>query len=857
MEQYFKIKEENPDCLLFFQVGDFYELFFDDAKIAAQILAITLTKRGKCQGEDIPLCGVPRSSLQFHLTKLVNQGFKVAICDQTSLPIPGQVVEREVTRVFTPGTLTDDVMLDEKSASYLCSCWPEGEFWGLAFIELLASKVFFTKVPCHQVNLVFNELSRFSPSEIILPKLKNFNHLKNGFNQFGYPVNFSTPLGFEIKDKFNVENFYSNNNQALQSYFDNELNQKLVEKIFSNDSINGSFGLLTSYLHRYHKNVLPQVEDVCLYNPSDFLVLEQSSIKNLDIVKNSFDGSKNGTLFNAIDQTKTNMGARLLKRSLLFPLVEKEEIEFRWSAVDQVKNKVSNIYQLENLLSEIPDLERIVGRIALDKATISDFIGLKIGLNQVLKIKSFIFSLDENEILNSKLNQIKDFSALIFLLESSINTDFLKNEKIKYGFSKQLDQLREFSDQGHQKIIDLENKEIEKTKINNLKIRYTDIHGYFIEISKSSLKDLPQDYRLTQSLVNRSRFVTQELLELQQKIFKAKQDVVKLEEEIFAQVSGQVKTYLSSLRKTAEIISWLDMIFSFAKQAYNFNYVKPEIKNEKYLKIEQGRHPVIEQKLQSNFVPNSLNLDKEKYIKIITGPNMGGKSTYLRQVAQNIILAQAGSFVPANSFEFSLVDKIFTRIGSGDNLYSGKSTFLVEMEETAKICNQATKNSLVILDEIGRGTSTYDGMAIAQAVIEFICKQESFCLFATHYHEITQIAEKNSKIKSFFMDSYQSDDDIIFTHIIKEGAACNSFGIQVAKLAGIPENIIARAKEILKEISQKKAVVIKNKNTQKSNLTKEENFLEKEILNLDLDDTSFKQAHKLLCAFQDKLKKNN
>lgn len=791
MKQYFEIKSKYPDTILLFQVGDFYELFYEDARLAASFLGIALTARGTdLSGEPIPLCGVPIHVLDHYLTKLVKGGFKVAICDQLELPKPGKVVDRGVTQVLTPGTLTDSKLLDSKSASYLSIFFPTQDNIALLFIEILTGQIFITTINNNSKELIFAELARFMPDEIVIPDTKIAKDNILNLQRQGYIVSIE-----EFKPHFdNLEN------QAIE-WFNNQFNN---QNININDSLKLAIILLFGYLKRNNERSLNNFKQLFTYNPEDFLCLDASTQKNLELVKNTQDATSSNTLFAILDQAVTPMGSRTLKKWILRPLIKREAIEQRLDAVDYLVNSVIIKDKLRNILSQFGDIERIIGRISLSRAQLHDYVNLQKALLLLPEINSLLEYLIAQSLFESIQNKISDFSDLINLIEISLNQDNNKEWLIKPGYNAELDRLRSLITNANQAILELEKKEQEATKINSLKIRYNGAYGYAIEITNTHKDLVPEHYIRTQTLTNRERYTTQELKDLEHDINRAQNEISLLEKEIFESVKKEIENYISSLKKLSFGISYLDAIIALAQVAYLNSYTKPKFSDTKKLEIIDGRHPVVEKQLGSKFIPNTISLSQEQSLWIITGPNMGGKSTFLRQVALITIMAQIGSFVPAKSAELSIVDRIFTRIGAADNVAQGKSTFLVEMEETALICNQATANSLVILDEVGRGTSTFDGLAIAQAVVEYIYEHiKTFCLFATHYHELTLLSQKFSSIVTYYAASTKSPDGIILLHKILPGVADGSFGLEVAKLANLPQDLIKRATNILKDLEEK------------------------------------------------------
>ena len=861
MQQYFDIRSQYPDAILFFQVGDFYELFFDDAKTASAFLAIALTKRGKCHGKDVPLCGVPIHALNHYLTKLIKGGFKVAICDQMTKPQPGTVVQRAVTKVYTPGTLTDEHMLDDKSASYLLSFYPGKEQWGLLFTEILTAQMFATAIPADSFRLVETELIRFFPDEIIIPCETQFKSFDSFFRKLGYPVS--------VPDSA----FVQSAQPAL--WTEKQFSQYLLQQLVAQPDIMQSVNLLYYYLKKNQEQVLSQLTSIQFYQPEDYVVLDAATQRNLELTKNSQDGTRKNTLFSVMDKAVTPMGSRTVKKWLQRPLIQKKAILQRQEVVGALHKNVSALQQLEEQLAGVSDLERIVGRIALNRAQIHDYRALKTSLSQVFGIKSVFqqsVTGDLSVIIQSKL---KDFSPLIELLEASIDDDISSDYTIKKGFDSELDRLRDLVHGSQTEVLQLEQQEVEKTGITSLKIRFNNIAGYYIEVTKPNLAKVPDAYIHQQTLVNRTRFVTQELKDLERDIVRAQNEIEVVEANVFNRVKQEVCDYLSDLRQLSHALSYADALLSFARIAYDNNYITPQFNEKREILIKDGRHPVVEQKMQSSFVSNDTSLKDKESLWVLTGPNMGGKSTYLRQVALISIMAQCGSLIPAKRADLPILDRIFTRIGSGDNLAEGKSTFLVEMEEAAVICTQSTKNSLVILDEVGRGTSTFDGMALAQAIIEHIVQNiGARCLFATHYHELTHLKDHFPGIVNYHVACRRTDSGIAFLYNVLPGEADGSFGLDVAKLANLPQTVINRAQTILKTLEikdkQKDSALFAEKNAEigiyqdttvleqelanLKQVLREKDEIIKEIYDIRVDDLSPRKAFDVIWALKSKQK---
>lgn len=838
MRQYFEIKSKYPETILFFQVGDFYELFGSDAKIASELLGIALTKRGyDSNNEPIALAGVPRHVFDHYLAKLIKAGFKIAICDQLEQPKDksGKIIERGVRQVLTPGTLTDLNFLDEKSASYLAISYPYNNSLSLIIVELLTGQLYITNLIDNDLKSLTSELSRFMPDEIVMPNSKE---------SLSYAQNLSK-LGYFVSQE-NIDNFINDETlwQKISTWFEGQFNKDILNICFTESARRGLI-LLYSYLSKNNERSLSQIKQLFTYAPEDFLMLDSATQHNLELVKNTYDGTRANTLVSVIDKAVTAMGSRTIKKWLQRPLINEENINQRLDSIELLLCNISVKEQLQHNLKDIGDLERIVGRISLGRTQLTDYLTLKKALFAVPNISSNLNNLinildmqtgsdnlkdllkdnlpitqninSSNLISNSeidlkkislfkKINQkISNFSQLAELLEKSCNTDSSQDWLIKPGFNAELDRLRNLFEKQQIEILKLEQKEQIATGINSLKIKYNGISGYSIEITKANTGSVPDHYMRLQTLANKERYTTQELRNFEYEIQHATQEVAQLEKQLFENIKLQVEKYTNQLKKLSQALSYLDALIGLAHVAYENNYIRPKFNKDNIISIKDGKHPVAQVLLKEQFIPNDTQLDSEQLLWIITGPNMGGKSTYLRQVALISIMAQVGSFVPAAEANLSIVDRIFTRIGAGDNLWNGKSTFLVEMEETALICKQATSNSLVILDEVGRGTSTYDGLAIAQAVLEYIYTNvKAKCLFATHYHELTDLAKSFKGIATYFAASAQDKDTIILLHKIIPGVAHGSFGIEVAKVAQLPKALILRAEEILKKLHASK-----------------------------------------------------
>lgn len=788
MQQYFAIKKQHPDALLLFQVGDFYELFFDDAKHAAAILGIALTKRGKIQGEDIPLCGIPVHVLDHYAAKLVRHGLKVALCEQLEEARPGKVVRRGVTTVLTPGTLTDSKLLDAQSASYLFSFFPQADSYGLLFGELLTAQLFATVVPVSSSRMVESELSRFFPDEILVPATQQARTFQPHFKALGYFVSeidldapAYAPLIFE-RDEW-IEQF----------------KPEMRHTIMGAPSLRMAMTLFFTYLRKTNESAVSNFNQLKMYSPDDFLLLDAATQRNLELVRNSNDGGRKNTLLSVLDGAVTPMGSRTIKKWLVRPLVDPVAIGNRQDAVAVCVQDLSFAQALTGPLKEVGDIERVIGRIALGKAQLHDYLMLKTALAKLPVVQSLLREKSALSRLLEQLNEyIADFSALSSLLEASLYDAGQEEWLIKPGFSAELDSMRMIIATSERNLLDFERREQEATGISSLKVRYNQVQGYYIEITKANRDAIPSHYIYRQMLAGRERFTTAELQHLEYQLKQAQGEIAAVEKRLFETVKQETKGYVTQLRRGAHALAQLDALLGFARVAYERNYIRPTFNDARDILIVGGRHPVIEHTSDRPFVANDTALTDEQSLWIVTGPNMGGKSTYLRQVALITLMAQCGAFVPARSATLPILDRIFTRIGAGDNLAEGKSTFLVEMEETAAICSYATRRSLVILDEVGRGTSTFDGLAIAQAVVEYLYMTvHARCLFATHYHELTRLELHFPGIVSYYAASRKTDRGILFLYTMMRGVADGSFGIEVAKLARLPVAVVERAMDIL------------------------------------------------------------
>ena len=803
MQQYMRIKEQYKDAILFFRLGDFYEMFYDDAKLVSSELDLTLTGKDCGQNERAPMCGIPYHSCDSYIARLVSKGYKVAMCDQVENPAQAKgVVKREVVRVITPGTIMEECMLDESQNNYICSIHvseKENKNVGLTFCDISTGELKTTEINDIEQNLNFlkNEIGKFYPKEIL----------------FNGDLNFLSSIENFLKEKFScriekIDKIFSDNEalDILLSFFDkdNLINLNLNE----NFSAINSMAILFEYLKITQKNGLERIEKAVYYDNSEYMRLDLNTIRNLEITETMRKKSKKGSLLWVLDKTKTAMGKRMFRSWIERPLINVNRIKFRQDAVDELYKDIILRDAIEECLVGIHDMERIMTKITYGSANGRDLKSLSSALSKLPKIKNILQSANSKYLINL-YNNIETLEETHELIENAIVDEppFLIKEGgiIKPGYSEEVDNLHKDMNGGKIVVAEIEKRERESTGIPKLKIGYNRVFGYYIEVSNSFKNKVPQNYIRKQTLTNCERFITEELKNLESRILYARDRVQEVEYQIFEKVRLQVAKELPKIVKSANTIAKLDIIRSLAEVAFKNNYVKPEINNGDKILIKEGRHPVVESLLKdAPFVPNNANLDNsENMVSIITGPNMAGKSTYMRQTAIIVLMAQIGSFVPADKAEIGVVDSIFTRIGASDDLASGQSTFMLEMNEVADILKNATKKSLLILDEIGRGTSTFDGMSIAKAVLEYVSDNKKLgakTLFATHYHELTSMVDDFDNIKNYNIAVKKHGDDITFLRRIVPGAADDSYGIEVAKLAGIPNSIISRAKTILKEI---------------------------------------------------------
>lgn len=789
MVQYLEIKERNKDCIIFFRLGDFYEMFFEDAEIAARELELVLTGRDCGLEKRAPMCGIPYHAASSYINRLVSKGFKIGICEQLEDPSQAKgIVRRDIIKIITPGTYSDSSFLEDTKNNYVMSLYFENSIVAMSFADISTGE-FQCTYANYDVSIILDEISKYIPKEIIIQE------------------DIDNKLLLSIKERFEVSFTKRSNEYYIDNAVNNLKNQfaNFHEKNFNPVLSKGINGLL-NYIIETQKRVLTHINTIEYYDIIDYLSIDINSRKNLELTETLREKTKKGSLLWVIDKTNTAMGGRLLRKWLEQPLIHKKLIDNRLNSVEEIINNQYLYEDLKEQLRDIYDIERLVGKISSKSVNAKELVSLKNSIEKLPKVKGILKNFN-SELLTGLHNNLDCLEDIYELLNKSILDNPALSVKeggiIKDGYNQQIDQLREAKAHGKEWIANLENMEKEETQIKSLKIRYNKVFGYYIEITKSNLNLVPEGrYIRKQTLANCERYITPELKEVEEKILGAQDKLMNLEYDIFVEIRDIIENYTDRMKNSAKLISEIDCLCSLAIVALENNYCKPEIMNTGELHIQEGRHPVVEKMIQrDSFVANDTIInDDDKQLILITGPNMAGKSTYMRQVALINILAQIGSFVPAKKASIAVCDKIFTRIGASDDLARGKSTFMVEMWEVSNILNNATNRSLILLDEVGRGTSTYDGLSIAWAVIEYICNNSNLrckTLFATHYHELTSLEGKIQGVKNYSIAVKKLEDDIVFLRKIVEGGADESYGIEVAKLAGIPDKVIDRAREIL------------------------------------------------------------
>ncbi len=793
VKQYLEVKEKYPDAILFYRMGDFYEMFFKDAIIASKILDITLTSRDKNKEDSIPLCGIPYHAASSYIQKLVDQGYKVAICEQMEEASKGKgIVRREVIRVITPGMVLEDDYLQPKANNFLMAISLGEERFGLAILDASTGDFLATEVNTAQSLL--DEVMRTEPKEIIFPETAKeqapAKHLMKAFPHALY-----SPLPPEVFDG-------ERSRERLKAF-------SLLPPEGKNQALQ-AVGAILFYVEETQKVQPGHLSRLEFYQVQDYMVLDETTRKNLELFENLATRSRKGSLLEILDETVTSMGGRMLKRWLSSPLMNLDKINERLDKVSELKEKDVSRQRLRENMRQVKDIERLSARISLGIANARDLVALESSLNLLPEIKSIISPL-EHESFKRYLQELDELPEIKDFLERAIEDNppitLKEGGLIKKGFDSTLDRLREISREGKRWIADLETKERMRTGISSLKVRYNKVFGYYIEVTKPNLPSVPSHYMRKQTVSNAERFITQELQEYETQVLNAEEEKETLEYQIFLQVLEKVSAEVPKIQRIAQALAEIDVLSALAEVGERYGYNRPQFNEGDSLAISEGRHPVLERMgLEERFVPNDLALNSEdRQILIITGPNMAGKSTIMRQAALISIMAQIGSFVPAKEANLCLVDRIFTRVGATDDLVRGRSTFMVEMEEVAHILRNITPRSLILLDEIGRGTSTFDGLSIAWAVTEYLHEESPWrpkTLFATHYHELTELALTRPRIKNFHVAVKEWNDRVIFLRKLVEGGTSRSYGIQVARLAGLPPEVIDRAKEVLHNLEQ-------------------------------------------------------
>lgn len=843
MQKYLQTKEMYKDSLLFYRLGDFYELFFEDAKIASKILDIALTGRSCGLEERAPMCGVPYHAVDSYVSKLLEKGYSVAICDQLSEPVPGKIVERDVTRVITPGTVIEGDILEEGSSNYILSLCEIENKLGAAYCDVSTGEFRVLQIEDNLAQNLFDLLSRLRPAEILCNEKVYERSLEKEIKSLDFLPPFKKQFDFDfdegegenlIKKQFKIKSFAGHDFGKL----------KLAIR---------ASGALINYLLATQKRSLNHINKIVTENEKDYMILDYNACRNLELIENVRDKKKKGSLLGHLNKTKTPMGARLLERWILQPLQKSKEIDSRLNSVEELFYNPMVQNEIISHLSNINDIARVVSKISYGTVLPKELNSLKNSLKSVLDLCDDVVSLKGERFANL-FKEKENIKTLCDLLDKAIvdNPPQVTSSGgyIKESYNSQLYELRHISSEAKTWLNNLEEKEREETGIKNLRIGYSRVFGYYIEINKSQEGSVPYRYQRKQTISNHERFITDELKEIESKLLNAEDLSIKLENEIYLNLKETLKEGVVFLQETANDVAFLDVICALSKVAQDYNYVRPKVSEKyKHIKIEDGRHPIVEANLKNEaFVPNDAYLsESDDRTLIITGPNMAGKSTYMRQIALIVLMAHIGSFVPASNAEICIVDRIFTRIGASDDLNNGQSTFMVEMVEVANILNNATKNSLVLLDEVGRGTATFDGMSIAYAVLEYI-SQKIKCktLFSTHYHEITSLEGKLEGVKNYKITVKEFNDSIIFLRKIMRGSANKSFGIEVAALSGIYEEIINRAKSILSQLEKNSVKFdIKKESNEGLSLVEKNNIIN-EIRNLDVNKLSPMEAFDIL-----------
>ena len=854
MEQYFRIKENYRDCILLYRIGDFYEMFGEDAIVGSKVLEITLTSRDKGKKDKVPLAGVPWHALDSYLPKLLNKGFKVAICEQIQDPKYAKgLVDRDVVRIVTPGTVIESTVLDSRVNNYLMAIVQGEKSYGLSFVDISTGEFVLTEVDGDDAEVkVLAEYSQRSPKEVLHPHGFSAKKLSEEFVLSGAALTELDDIAF-LKE-------------SSESMLKRHFRLQSLEGLGISDKplAISTAGAVLRYLETTQKRSLDFLSVPKYRSTSDKLVLDQTTLRNLEVLKNVRDGTSENALVSVIDRTITPMGSRMLKKWIIEPLMDVSAIRRRLDAVEELVSTTVTRRELSDALEKVRDLERLMGKVTYGSANARDLLSVRDSLQAVPEAK-LALAKSKTSLLVEISGKLTDLGQVAKLIDRAIADDpplaLKEGRLIKEGFDQQLDELRHASKEGQEWIAKLEETERKRTGIKSLKVGYNTVFGYYIEVSKSWAKQVPPDYERKQTLTSGERYVTPELKEKEKAILTAQERSCELEYEAFVRVRDEVGKDANRVRGVAEAVAAIDVLNSFAEAAVTNRYSKPEIDDGNTISIKDGRHAVVERVLRGSFVPNDTSMDTNlNRLIILTGPNMAGKSTYLRQIADIVIMAQAGSFVPAAEAKIGLVDRIFTRVGAFDDLARGQSTFMVEMTELANILNSATKRSLILLDEVGRGTSTFDGLAIAWAVSEHLydhAKVGGKTLFATHYHQLTELAESLEGVKNYSMAVKEQGSEVVFLRKVVPGKASKSYGIQVAKLAGVPHEVVARAEQVLDRIEEENMLEVKagkKVHSQAVLLTPEkESTIEDELRKLDLSKMTPMEAFVRLNELKKKL----
>ncbi len=860
MTQFYKIKEENPDTILFFRVGDFFETFAEDAKTASKVLGITLTKRANGKASHVALAGFPHHAIDTYLPKLVRAGFRVAVCEQVENPkLAKGLVKREVVEVITPGVAFSDKLLDHKNNNYLASIFLQNDNVGIAFADISTGEFY-----VYEVNQSFLEeqIHHINAAEILI----------------------STEQKGILSPIIEAQNLPVRVTKVDEWIFDSDYADDILLKQFKTKTLKGfgienlttgkvAAGVVLNYLKETQKGKLDHLNKISNYNPSDYMMLDASTRRNLEISFTMQEGKREGSLISILDNTETAMGGRLLKKWITAPLRKLKPILQRQESIEEFYTNKKLRENLKTELREIGDIERLISKVCTGRANPRELINLKTSLKKIPLLKQL---LDQSEtsnisIINKSLNDLENVvEKLELAISDSPPLSITDGGIIREGYSPELDEIRDISSNAKTWIANMQKEERERSKIPSLKVSYNRVFGYYIEISNTHRNKIPENYIRKQTLVNSERYITPELKVYEEKVLNAQETISNLEYNLFNEIRNYIAAETEAIQENAKLIAMLDTYLSFAECADNYKYVKPQINELDKIEIKNGRHPVVEQILShgDKFTPNDCNLSNDDtQIVVLTGPNMSGKSVYLRQVGLLVLLAQIGSFVPADSASIGLIDRIYTRVGASDNITAGESTFLVEMQEAANILNNATSKSLILFDEIGRGTSTFDGISIAWSITEYLHENPNVAaktLFATHYHELNEMAELFPRIKNYKVDVREYGDKVIFLHKVSKGGADHSYGIQVAQMAGLPLFVVNRAKEILENLEGKeltpyelkKAKLEKNKNNDDSQFSLfeiKDDSLRKEISDLSINDITPMDALNKLSSLKQKV----